>query len=54
MIIKGRESSETEDCAYVLIPVKKDALKEMYSRIKRTIATAVRRRENGGAYGVVA
>jgi hypothetical protein len=45
MIIKGRGGSETEDCASVINPGLNDALKEMHSRIKRTIATAVRRRE---------
>ncbi|WP_172899825.1 hypothetical protein [Bradyrhizobium erythrophlei] len=45
MIINGRGGSETEDFSYVINPGQNDALKEMHSRIKRTIATAVRRRE---------
>jgi len=45
MMIKSRGGSVAGIFAYVINPGENDALEEVHSRIKRTIATSVGRRE---------
>jgi hypothetical protein len=48
------ETMPVETMPVETMPVETMALEDVYSRVKRTIVTAVGWRGNGGPYGVVA